>query len=258
MKIKPSKQTRRVLPLSALKIHRTIQRHFDKRHAKHIQDNFNPDAVGELRAVQNDSGFYVWDGQHRLAAMRALFGEDATISVLITPDITVPEAAAVQRQFNKTKRWNAIDQYKIAFLSGEKWAVCVKKKLAHFDLKIGNSPTNGFVAAVAALQRVYERCGPEILMETIQTIYDAWGDDYSAYHANIIRGVSVLINRYDADSGHLSKKLRSHVEPDKLIGEARSFAKTVGCTAVSAMLLQLTKYYNIRRAERNKIEMSVT
>jgi hypothetical protein len=246
------------IELSKLSPHPRIQQAFRLKYAEAIKRNFKPRVLGPINVVPNstmDGHYWVWDGQHRLWVLKALFGSNQTALCWVYSDLEEKELAELQRLFNKRKSWNAIDLFRMAVISEDETALEITKILKASSLKPGMHGGDSGISAVAALQSTYKRLGPIDFSRMIVMLKAAWGDDLDAYTTVILSGAAHFVGKYNglADLGSLSERLMKFGTPGKFLGHARTHASSGGMTTSRAAAELMTNLYNKGRTPPNRL-----
>jgi hypothetical protein len=84
----------------------TAQREFNERHASKIAASFDPDLFDDLVVtLPNGDGIYhVVDGQHRMAAIRSLWGEEEMVPCRVVTAQDPARAAVIFDKINTGRR----------------------------------------------------------------------------------------------------------------------------------------------------------
>ena len=256
-KIQQSKHKYMWLMASQLEVHPKVQRAFSSAHAMNIAKNFKPDAVGELQVVPAPRGkYYVWDGQHRLAAIRDVSGPDVLVRCRVWVDLKQRDLAALQVDFNtNSKRWNAVPLFHQKLLQGDPLALAINKQVVKRNMRVYQGGDEGQIAAAAALEGVTKTYGIDVLSDVLDILMAAWGRDANAYCGVFLRGMAHLVGNSngDIDNGTLSAKLKKRWSAAAMQGEARSVAKALYLSGPMGFADLCKKTYNRGRAVKNRI-----
>lgn len=226
------------VPVTKLKVHPNIQREFSEARADNYARNLNPDALGEIH-VQEDGRGSLWiiDGQHRTAAVRIALGEDQQIFCRVFHTDDAQSVAKISLDLNSARRWTPIDTFKVRVVARDWKALAIHGVLHQHGLKVSNNRDKATVKAVAACQWVLDTRGGQAAFErTIKILCQAWGKDPDAYHGSLIKGVGLLVGRYNGemDDTHLIEKLQKSGGPGRMIGRVRDTAKAMGHSVARA------------------------
>lgn len=257
-KIQQSKHKYMWLPVSQLHVHPRVQRVLSKVHVMNLIASFNADAVGELKVVPGPGiKYYVWDGQHRLAAIREKYGPDMLVRCQVWTDLKEKELAKLQVEFNtNSKRWQAVPLFHQKLLQGDHLALAINRQVVKRNMRVRQSKDEGQIAAAAALERVAKQYGIDVLSDVLDILMDAWGRDADAYCSVFLRGMADLVGNSsgDIDHGILSAKLKKRWSAAAMQGEARSLAKALCISGPLGFAELCKKTYN--RGRRNKIRIA--
>lgn len=240
------------IPVSQLSVAwAKAQRTFNEKHAKKIADNFDPDMFGVLSVSKpNKDGIYhIIDGQHRKAAIQALFGDRETVPCNI---FDVSDQARAAKMFdrinNSRKATSPLDRFRVRITAGSEVEVTINNIVNSLGYRIEMvNGREGVIGSVQALTAVYQQFGPEVLKKALKTIQDTWGMDYNSVSAPLLRGYGAFIAEYGSGIDH--KRLVSSVAqkyaPGSLLGSAKGAKQIMGITSmVEAVKYILLRTYN--------------
>lgn len=211
----------------------TAQREFNERHSKKIADSFDPDLFDDLVVtLPNGDGIYhVVDGQHRMAAVRSLWGEDEQVPCRIVDAKDPARAAAIFDKINTGRRMpSGIEKFRVRVTAGSETETAINKIVTNLGCRIEAGSDPNVIRAVSALLNVHNSFGLEVLKETLVSIRTTWRDDKGALEGPIIEGFGSLIG---AHRGHLDwKRLREKTgntfTPGRLLGQAKGDKESLG------------------------------
>lgn len=251
------KYTHEWVALDKIRPHPVVQREFRKAHAEAMAADFNPDAFGEPYLITDgNGGYFVWSGQHRCHAARMALGEKQQVMCRVYRELATKDLAAIVLDVDFAKPWQAIDRFRNRVTSEEWQARAITGTLTQHGLRISQSPEEGNVAAVSALDWIVEKCGGiGTLDRVIRVLKGAWGRDRDAYHNTMLRGVALLCGRYNGKltDRALSERLQKTGGPARFIGRARDRAKTNAQTVPIACAEILVNEYNKGRGPDNRL-----
>lgn len=159
------------LAVSLLKVHPDIQRDFDQRWADELTAKWDPKGAGALSVIERPDGTYwVFDGQHRLYAMRILDIRRAWCQVFMLVEGS-SEAAQIQLLLGNSRKWHPIDTFKMRVKAGDHKATFINRVVEENGSRIATG-YEGY-ACVRALELAYD-LGPEVMEKTVQTIERTW------------------------------------------------------------------------------------
>jgi hypothetical protein len=227
----------------------TAQREFNDRHANKIAASFDPDLFDDLVVtLPNGDGIYhVVDGQHRMAAIRSLWGEEEKVPCRIVDAKDPARAASIFDKINTGRRLpTGIEKFRVRVTAGSETEVAINKVVAFMGLRVEHNDGPNSIRAVAALMNVHNSFGLEVLKESLMTIRGTWKDDKGAWEGPIIEGYGSLIGEH---RGHLEwprlrEKTASTYTPGRLLGAAKADKETLGGRISDGVRRVLIRNYN--------------
>lgn len=238
------------IALRELEAHPDLQRSFDKRRGDKYATEFNPAALGVLTVVETKQGKrWLIDGQHRRYAALQFVDGDGTQQVrcLVHGVTDDAEAAKLCRQLNDYKRWHSLKGFLNRVVEKDPVAVEITAILARYRLRIASTRNEGTVQAVDALETIYARQrGPALLDAVVRLLWNAWGTDPDAFHAQLLRGVALFLGKYgtEVDETDLFRKMAKSGTPLALIGRARELKSIMGVQLPHAVSECVRRIYN--------------
>lgn len=225
------------------------QRPCDDKWAQKIADNFDADLFGVVSvSMPNGSGVYhVIDGQHRVAAMKLLFGENEKVPCNVFDAAEPARAAHIFNQINTSRRRpGRIDIFRVRVTAGEEVEVAVDKIIRSLGYKVGYNKIDGNISAVEALTYVYKIHGSDVLRYSLNLIKSTWGLSADAMIAPIIRGYAAFIAEHgkDAKWERMVDRVSKKFSPGHLLGAARSLREGLQCSTDEAVKQVLFNAYN--------------
>lgn len=242
--------TTRFIALKDLTPHPLAQRRFDEARAKQIADEFDPALLGEITVAETKRGkSWVVDGQTRRAACLLFLEADGTQQVLcrVIPVDNDAEAARLFLGLNNHKAVRVFDKFVVRAVAKDPVVLGIIAILDKHGLAVERYLVEGKIRAVDALESVFSRDGGgKLLDRVIGILHRTWGRDPDAYHGSIIRGLALLLSRYDKliDNDELVRKMAKHSGPLGLIGRARDLKAAIGGSAAQAIAEHIRREYN--------------
>lgn len=227
----------------------SAQREFDEGWAKHLAATFDPDMFGELAVtLPNGNGIYhVIDGQHRKAAVQALYGDEEKVPCRIFDAVEPARAAEIFDKINTNrKKPQPIDVFKTRVTAGYEVETAVNKITQDSGYRVSMQHKDGMIGAVNALVSVYRSYGPKVLADTLRLIQATWGLDPNAVTAPIIRGYGAFVTEYGnkANWGRLTERVSKKYSPGQFMGAARSAREFRRGSMADAVTYVLINTYN--------------
>lgn len=227
----------------------TAQREFNERHANRIAASFDPDLFDDLVVtLPNGDGIYhVVDGQHRMAAIRSLYGEDERVPCRIVTAKDPARAAIIFDKINTGRRApSGLEKFKVRVTAGAETEVTINKVVTHLGYRIESGTSQNSIRATGALLNVHNQFGLEVLKEALSQIRTIWRDDKGAVEGPIIEGFGSLVgaHRRHMDWVRMRDKTASNYTPGRLLGQAKADKETLGGRISDGVRRVLIRNYN--------------
>jgi len=136
-----------------LHVDHDYQRNENKDKITHLVERFNPAAFGALSVVERDGLFFVFDGQHRLLAVRRM-PQITEVPVLVYELRSVTEEADA---FLALNIWRTTpreqEKFRARLFAGHTEAVTLERMLGDLGLAVGHSASRNSVGCVSTLLR---------------------------------------------------------------------------------------------------------
>lgn len=242
----------RFLRPSQIQIDPMYQRRLDTTRVDKIAKDFNGDTFNEPKVSNRDGQYWVFDGQHTLAAWRKLAGEDKPIYCKVFKGMTWLDECKrfiVQDGYDKDPTIN--DKLNAAYEGREPDVVGMVKgaELVGFKVNFKNVNANKTIVAVGALYKAYNKLGADAYVDMLTAIRDAWQYDRDSMCAQIINAMTVFYKTYAGNfkRDDLVNSLR-RVTPIQIIRDGRVLR------ARNGFAKEIVKVYNTKRKHRLDIE----
>ena len=246
---------RRLLSQKDLVVDYRYQRPVDKARVRKIVRDFNPAIVNTVKVSYRDGRYYIIDGQHTVAALHVVYGDDAMIDCNVFYGMTdKDEANLFYEQNGHSKPVSAVTKFKVKVFNGDDTANAIIKKLSACGMGVdsdGKSSKRNFKCP-GELEKQYKILGDAKFCESLSIIKDAWYPQYcpEAVSRAILAGVCTFVNlhfgRYNRT--FLIKSL-SRLTPGDILRASHVYGYTNGKTVCAA----ITAEYNKRRSGAHMI-----
>lgn len=184
------------LPVSLIKVD-DYQRVLRESNVKKIVNNFDPVGLQHLSISYRDGQYYVFDGQHRLEALKRLGIEE--VECIIHYGMTYKDEAKAWDYFNKQiTKASKLDEANASLKRGDMLAVAIDEAVQEIGLEVDYKRQNvrGFIQAYGALEQVYKRDGKNRLQKVLLFIRRNFGDEREHLTGWYIKGINRFINEY--------------------------------------------------------------
>ena len=241
----------RVMPVADLRIDPRYQRPVNSQRVKHMAKHFDPRKLGVLEVSLRGKKAAVFDGQHRLGALK-LKGI-ADVPCIVHEGLTArAEAQLFVELQQQRKPLRPIDRFHARAFAGDTTARSVRKIVedAGYGIPInvnGEAGQRSEFAAVGALERVF-RVGN--LPETLE-LMGIWRGDEKSTDGLLLAGCSLLLR--EAKVGAEARDLLAGTAPKVILRRATGGLLTGGGTTHVAPLVaaELRKIGRIRKGAKS-------
>lgn len=173
----------------------------DQRKINSIVKNFDSNKIGVLNVSHRKGTYYVYDGQHRLAALKALFPNgDYYVFCHIRQDLNYKSEARLFATQNDGKTpVNAYHKY-IGLLEAEDTAIVEIESVLHgLRLKVGTQTEKNSIACIHKLLTVHKQHTLFDFQNIMLLIKKTWDGETASLNGKIIGGVTLFYDVYKGD-----------------------------------------------------------
>lgn len=233
------------------------QRQFKPAWAKEIADGFDPEKFDPIKVMlPNGNGIYhICEGQHRVGAVRILWGDHETVPCLVAQASDPARAAEIFLDTNTNRALvSKISKFKVSVVAQRKEEVAIDRIVRHCGYRVDGSHNNDCIAAVDALKFVYRK-GAKTLDRTLTTLRQAWGGDASAVSSPLLRGIGAFICEFseDIEWARLQATL-AKMTPGQMANSIKGIKETHHINSVEAAHQLLLRLYNRGLREDKKLK----
>ena len=187
------------------------QRNISLKHIRRAAENFDPYQVNPVKVSRRNGVNYVFNGQHTIEIIAAVSGSRETpVWCMVYDDLSYTDEADIfANQQKYVKNLLPFEIFKANLEAGNKEQVLINDLVNSFKMEVGPTQKPGTICAVSTLEYIYERCGYEILNRVLGLVIATWEGEPQSLGANMLKGVTKLIEAYDDD-------LKDNIFIDKL------------------------------------------
>lgn len=194
--------TYRRIAIDQLTVDKRYQRPLEDHRVTKIAENFDATLFGVLEVARRNGKCAVFDGQHRLAAVREGKIMDSVPCLVhdgLTPEQEADLFVKLQRE---RKNINPRDRFRARLFYGDPVALDIAEIVERSGYEIKENaadagPDMWRIRAVSALERVYRSWGAEHLCTTLDAVHDWWGGDKRSTDGGLIQGVAHFLKAYE-------------------------------------------------------------
>lgn len=269
--VSPTTIRMEMIPPDNLRVDHRTQRPHMEAHSKKMAEKWDPNLCGVLVVSRRaDGGLYIIDGQHRHhAAIKAGQGH-VPVACYVIDGLTIEEEAKQFVGINSTaRRPSKLAEFEVRLTANDPSALAINEIVHDAGLQITSALEDGHVAAVVALEWVYDgkasprRKGtenakrPELLIATLHALYQAYGLDRHAYDGTIIKAMAMVLHRHARriEPDRLAERLATAGTARQLLGRARTLADAGRIPVLDATYNAIIGHYNQNlRTGKRRIE----
>lgn len=182
--------------IADMRVSEKAQRSYDQGITDMIVAAFDADAFGYPVINERDDGIlWIVDGQHRIAAVASVYGDEISIPCEVYHGLTEAEEAELFLQRDNRRAITSFDKFRIGVAAGRKTETEINTILEACGLHIARGPGQHSVMAVQALRRVYQVGGEVVLARTLAVLRDSYGK--AGYQSSFVHGMGLVFSRYN-------------------------------------------------------------
>lgn len=176
-----------------------------------IVKEFDPVGLGNLLVSYRDGKYWVFDGQHRLSALKLLGAKSA--DCIVYNGMTYIDEAKAWDYFNTTKKATRLDKANSEFKRGEPLALALNSAVEECGLGIDyqNTGREGLIVAYTALESIYKQYGRERLTKTLRFLKETFGLSKQTYQRSVLIGMTEFFVRYENNPNFNQKFLEKQL-----------------------------------------------
>lgn len=252
--------------LSDLKVDRSYQREPSQRLIDDIAENWD-EVASELILVsdrgqrddEQQSGFFVINGQHRTIAARRLGHAEIwarTIDMSDLPDPALIEAS-LRLKTNVRLGDRPLERFKAQLRAGNQESHAIVKLLARYDTQINEVPTpEAGINSVTGIEILFRHDQGGLLAEILETAKSAYGRiGGKTATIDLFKGIGwfIVTHSDETDRSRLINKLHE-VGPAALDRRARVHMSVMGGSLWQNYYRAIVDFYNEKLVQKNKLE----
>ena len=184
-----------LIPIKDLVSNQEYQRSLSMLHVKKAVENFDLNQINPIKVSRRDGINYVFNGQHTAEIVAMASGSRETpVWCMVYDDLEYTEEADIfANQMKNVKQLQPIEIFKANCEAGNNKELMIKGLVESYNLKIAASNCPGCVAAVGALERIFDKYGYEMLDRVLKLIIFTWEGEPKSFSANMMNGIARLI-----------------------------------------------------------------
>ena len=177
------------------------QRHLNASRVKRIAAEFDERIANAPKVSYRDGHYYVFDGQHTIAARKLLNNNsDLNIVCKVYSGLTEQEEALLfAQQTGFASKPTPSNRLRALLYAGELEALAFNEatQSAGFGLSFNQSHAKWKIACIATAFGEYRQHGERIYTEALRVLAEAWEGDIDSLRSEVLQGVVRFIAMYD-------------------------------------------------------------
>jgi len=224
--------------------------------ARKIANEWNENKFMPIMVSYRDGVYWIVDGQHRTSGKKMKFGADTLIMCKVIEGLTFEEESFLfATQHVGEKNIPGILKFNGFVLSKNETALKIKNIVEDSGYKISkdNHKSDYTIAAIEAIQYIYDKSNPTILKEVLRLINDTWYGVSDALDGVFIKGVYSFANTYYSIGYDHKRFVKAHtnISPGKIKDDAgNNHTFKDGFTKYG---IQMWNHYNNGLRQENKL-----
>ena len=225
------------------------QRILDSKKVERIAANFDERIANEPKVSYRDGSYYVFDGQHTVAARKRLNGgKDLYVLCKVYEDMTEEdEALLFAHQTGVSSKPTPGATLRARNIGNDKESL----DFIEANLAIGVSPSYTLIKGtyrlrcINAAKNQYLRIGKVLYQEALSILVESWKDNTKALHGSLVETMCTFVKTYMGEYNRewLIRKL-SYTNPYDIVIKARSLDVDGGQKSALHHILSIYNYNN--------------
>lgn len=203
----------------------SYQRSIEHGHVRKLDQFWNQALCDDVLLAQREDGsLWIVKGQHRVERMRVAGAEWVPCRV-IKSDGPEFEADVFYVDATGVRLLKRMDKYRANTTRRDADTVAMNETLALHGFRIADYNSNGTLAAVGQVERVWQMGGEPLLAEVLAIIGGVWATYDKAREGEIIAGLGIFLNAVRADPNYQRVRLMQVLAhdantPSQIVGRA--------------------------------------
>lgn len=229
------------------------QRDVDQKRVSYIVTNYDPHKFGVIKVSFRDGKYYVYDGQHRIAAFKVLNGDqDGIVKCEVHYGLTYEdEAKYFAEQYLGSKNVGIIYRWRALYEAKEEpvYSIVNSVRAIGIDVKFTKAKEVNRIIAFKQLNDMWIKLGSDKTLKILTLLKKAWGTNENAFDGNIILGMREFFQVYmDEINEEAFVKQMKKVAPSVIVVEGKK--DTVSKNGLNFAKVIWIKYNNGLKTRR--------
>lgn len=187
-----------LIPIKELVSSQDYQRTLSIAHIRRAVENFDLYQINPVKVSRRNGINYVFNGQHTIEIVAAASGSrDTPVWCMVYEDLTyVHEANVFADQQKFVKPLKPMETFIAHIEAKDKKYLMIQDLVHSYHLEINSSRQNGTIAAVGALEYIFDKYGYHVLDKTLRLCVGTWEGEQNSFAANILKGIARMVYAY--------------------------------------------------------------
>lgn len=187
-----------LIPIKELVSNQDYQRTLSIAHIRRAVENFDLYQINPVKVSRRNGINYVFNGQHTIEIVVAASGSrDTPVWCMVYEDLTyVHEASVFADQQKFVKHLTPMETFVAHIEAKEEKYLMMQDLVRSYHLEISDSRQNGTIAAVAALEYIYDKYGYHVLDKALRLCVATWEGEQYSLSGNILKGIARMVYAY--------------------------------------------------------------
>ena len=225
----------------------SYQCELNPRRVRKIAAAFDPRLLNPPKVSYRNGRYYVFDGQHTIAALKLLNGgQDLMIRCFVYTGLTESEEALLfAQQTGESAKLTPGARMRAMIYGGDPEAIAFQEATKEVGLRLDFTQRRGKlrIACIGTAFEEFKRLGPDLYKEALSLIVEAWHGDHESLRSETIQGVARFVELYYGEYDRKRLVIRlSRVDPLTIYREGRAMG--VNLAGYKKYLYQVYCIYN--------------
>lgn len=192
----------------------SYQRELDPDRVQRIIKSFDERIANEPKVSYRDGHYYVFDGQHTIAARKVMNGnKDLNVRCKVYLGMNEKEEALLfAQQTGASAKLSAGIRIRALIFGGDPVAIQFQRATQAVGLRLDYEQDKGLkrLPCIGTAFKVFQKLGTDRYMEMLQIILTAWNGAPDSFRRENVQGISYFIDLYhdEYDPKRLVRKLK--------------------------------------------------
>ena len=182
-----------LLNTATLASSQSYQRDVDYKKIAYIVSNYDKHQFGIPKVSYRDGEYYVYDGQHRIAAYKAMNGDrDGFIQCEVHFNLTYEdEAKYFAEQYAGSTKIDIIYKWRALFEAKEEPVYTIVNAVREIGIEVEFTKSKAVnrIVALSELNKMWLKLKEVETLKVLSLMKKAWGKDVNCYNKNILDGI---------------------------------------------------------------------